>query len=384
MDSIVVIDILPSVGDLGVIDTTGRDSRWRPNLVSTVAAPPGVMVYYSIVANPCRADEGFVPSGPVGCDVPNWSLTPPADLTTVQSLKFEFGNTLLQPQDTIQLAWAMRVPVNIFSMIGGLPDSIAWNSFGFIGRRVDNGQTILPSEPVKVGINVENLVPNVYGDFVWNDLNQNGIQDGAESGIDGVRVEMYKDNDDGIVDTAVDTFVNFTLTANGGFYLFPNLPDGDYYTVFYSPPAMEFTTPNVGGDDDVDSDGVPTTINGLDVAVSPIITLENFAYDLSWDLGLFSSATGAVGNYVWNDSNGNGIQDESNSEGLNGVTIYLYDNNNSTTPIDSFVTANDFNGNSGFYFFNNILPGNYFLEINLPASASYTTQGSTGGSDSLD
>ena len=66
------------------------------------------------------------------------------------------------------------------------------------------------------------------------------------------------------------------------------------------------------------------------------------------------------------------------------MTIYLYDNNNSTTPIDSFVTANDFNGNSGFYFFNNILPGNYFLEMNLPVSASYTTQGSIGGSDSLD
>ena len=384
MDSVIVIDILPSVGDIGVIDVSNRDSRWQPNLVSSVSAPAGITVYYSTVANPCRADEGLVPSGPAGCVAPNWSATIPTDLTTVRSLKFDFGSTVLQPMDTIQLSWAMRVPVNIFSTIGAQPDSIAWNSFGYIGRRRDNGDYTLASEPVKVGIDLNNIVPNVFGDFVWEDTNQNGTQDGGEPGINGIRVELFKDNGDGITNTAVDTFVNFTLTANGGYYLFPNLPDGDYYSVFYKPPAMEIITTDAGGDDAIDSDGVPNTLNGFEVAITPIVTLDNFAYDLSWDLGLYPSSNGAIGNYVWNDVNGNGIQDEANSEGINGVRIYLYDNNNPTVILDSVITANDVNGNSGYYLFSGVPVGNYFLELNLPAGVTYTLQGLTGTSDPSD
>ena len=384
MDSIVIIDILPSAGDIGVIDTTGRDSRWRPNLVSTVSTPPGVTVFYSTAANPCRDSEGFVSTGPVGCDIPNWSSTPPTDITTVQSLKFEFGSTLLQPQDSIQLAWAMRVPVNAFSTLGTPPDSIAWNSFGFIGKRTDNGQTILPSEPVKVGIELEEITSNGLGDFIWLDINQNGIQDSGEQGINSIRVELYKDDGDGITNISQDTFINFTLTANGGFYLFPNLEDGDYYAVFYPPTGMDITTIDVGLDDDIDSDGVAAILNGAVVATTPIVSLNNLTYDYSWDLGLHSSTTGAIGNYVWNDVNSNGIQDEASTDGVNGIKIYLYDNNNPTIPIDSTITANDINGNPGFYLFDNVPPGNYFLEMNLPTGTISTTQGTTGTSDPLD
>ena len=63
MDSIIVIDILPSIGDIGVIDVSNRDSRWQPNLVSSVNAPAGVSVYYSTAANPCRAAEGTPGTG---------------------------------------------------------------------------------------------------------------------------------------------------------------------------------------------------------------------------------------------------------------------------------------------------------------------------------
>jgi len=384
MDSIIIIDVFPSVGDIGVIDTTARESRWQPNLVSTINAPAGVTVYYSLEENPCRSNEGLVPSGPVGCVAPNWSTTPPTDLTTVHSVKFDFGSTLLQPQDTIQLSWAMRVPVNVFSTIGTPPDSIAWNSFGFIGRRTDNGQTILPSEPVKVGIEIEEITSNGLGDFIWLDVNQNGLQDSGEQGINSVRVELYKDDGDGISNISLDTFINFTLTANGGFYLFPNLEDGDYYAVFYPPATLDITTNDVGLDDDIDSDGVASIFNGTVVATTPMVTLNNLNYDLSWDLGLYSSTSGAIGNYVWNDINANGIQDETNADGVNGVTIYLYDNNSPTIPIDSIITANDINGNPGFYLFSDIPVGDYFLEMNLSTGISQTTQGTSGTSDPLD
>ena len=384
MDSIIIIDILPDVGDLGVIDPLARDSRWRPNLVSTVSTPPGVTVYYSLVANPCRDTEGFVPTGPVGCTVPNWSTSAPTDLTTVQSLKFDFGSTQLPPQDTFRLSWAMRVPVNVFTSIGAQADSIAWNSFGFIGRRTDTGQYTLPSEPVKVGTDVDDIMTNVFGDFVWEDSNQDGIQNLGEPGINGVRVELYKDNGDGLSNLNTDTLVNFTLTANGGYYLFPNLDDGDYYAVFYKPTAMEISLNDIGGDDMIDSDAIPSTFNGFDIAISPIVTLDNLAFDLSWDLGLYDSTNGAVGDYVWHDINGNGIQDESNLAGINGVQIYLYDNASPSSPVDSFITTNDINNNPGYFLFSKVNPGDYFLELNLPSSVSYTTQGPTGSSDTSD
>ena len=383
LDSIVIIDILPFVGDAGVIDLTNRDSRWEPNLVSTVDAPPGVTVYYSTEGNPCRDTEGFVASGPLGCTVAGWT-TSPSDLTTVRSLKFEFGSTIIDARDTFQIQWAMRAPVDALTTIGAQPDSIAWNSFGYIAQRVDNGDILLPTEPVKVGMKINPITPNVYGDFVWEDLNQNGQQGGSEPGIDGVRVELFKDNGDGITNPNLDTFVNFTLTANGGFYLFPNLDDGDYYSIFYKPAAMDITINDSGGNDAIDSDGVAGVHNGAEVAISPIVNLNSLVYDLNWDLGLYASSTGAIGDYVWNDVNGNGIQDESNSEGINGVEIFLYDNASSASPIASVVTSNDVNGNPGFYLFENIAVGNYFLELSLPSGVTYATQGSNGSSDPSD
>jgi uncharacterized repeat protein (TIGR01451 family) len=85
-----IVDILPFVGDEGVINLSPRYSRWRPNLIGAVSAPAGVTVFYSTEENPCRDTEGIVPTGPAGCDTPNWSTTPPADISTVQSIKYHF------------------------------------------------------------------------------------------------------------------------------------------------------------------------------------------------------------------------------------------------------------------------------------------------------
>ncbi|MEM9820423.1 MAG: SdrD B-like domain-containing protein [Bacteroidota bacterium] len=384
VDSITIIDILPQTGDIGVIDTSPRNSRWRPNLVGTVSTPPGVTVFYSTESNPCRAAEGFIASGPSGCATPNWSTTPPTDLTTVQSLKFEFGSTVLNPEDTLQLSWPMRAPVNVFSTIGAPPDSVAWNSFGYLGRRTDNLQYTLPAEPLKVGIAVDDLVTNVYGDYAWEDSDQDGIQDISEVGINGVRVELFKDNGDGLTNPAVDTFVNFTLTANGGFYLFPGLPDGDYYAVFYKPSSMLFSPADQGGDDALDSDGTVGTWNGFDVAYTAITNLSALEYDLDWDLGLYPSTNGAVGDYVWHDVNNNGVQDEAPSDGINGVVVEIYQISSPTTPYATEVTSNDVNGNPGFYLFDELPPDNYFILFVLPSSTTFTTSGSLGSSDPND
>ncbi|MBL8120005.1 MAG: hypothetical protein JNJ78_20910, partial [Anaerolineae bacterium] len=117
-----VVDILPFVGDTGVQDLSGRQSQWRPLLTGLVSAPAGVTVYYSTSQNPCRPE--IVSSGPAGCTAPNWSTLPPADITTVYSLRFDFSG-ILNPGSSFNFTWTMRAP-------GNAPEGeIAWNSFAF-------------------------------------------------------------------------------------------------------------------------------------------------------------------------------------------------------------------------------------------------------------
>jgi len=56
----------------------------------------------------------------------------------------------------------------------------------------------------------------VIGDFVWNDLNQNGIQDSGEPGLPGVRVRLF--------DCATDYLIATQFTDAAGHYRF----EGDW------------------------------------------------------------------------------------------------------------------------------------------------------------
>ncbi len=279
MKNIEVVDILPFIGDRGVIDPIARLSDWRPNLAGPITAPAGVTVYYSLSANPCRPN--LVPSGPAGCEVPNWTTALPSDITTVQSVRFDFGAIVLQPNAQFDFTWPMRAPIS--TLANG---ATAWNSFAFSGTRTDDNSPLLPSEPIKVGIKIVPPVPAAYGNYVWLDINRNGVQDEVNTGINGVRIKLYKDNGDGINNPATDTLYRFTVTGNGGYYEFPNLPEGDFYAVVYLPSNFTISPPNNAGDLQ-DSDGISGTLGGVSVAIFPLTHLDRTEIDHSWDLGIF-------------------------------------------------------------------------------------------------
>lgn len=114
--------------------------------------------------------------------------------------------------------------------------------------------------------------PAALGDFVWLDENRNGIQDVGEDGVASVVVELYN---------CAGQLLATTVTNASGYYLFSNLPAGDYNVKFILPNGYEFTLQNQGGDDALDSDADPTT------GVAACTTLEPGETDLTWDAGLY-------------------------------------------------------------------------------------------------
>jgi hypothetical protein len=281
----VVIDTLPHVGDTGVVDLSPRNSEWSPYLVSEVTPPAGATIYYSTSRNPCR-DE-LTPGLPVGCEPANWTTSPPADITTVGSFKFDFASTLLQPSDEVVIEWSMRTPWSV------TPGQIAWNSFGYKAMRADNGTWLPAAEPNKTGIVADAaVIGGMIGDRAWIDANNDGLQTAGENGQNGLRAFLFADNGDGIVNPSSDQFLRFTATFNEagvrGSYFFGGLAPRKYFVILQAPLGMGATIANVGGNDAIDSDGSPIIYRGRRCAVSPMIEIVGNERQLDHDQGFLA------------------------------------------------------------------------------------------------
>jgi len=123
---------------------------------------------------------------------------------------------------------------------------------------------------------IEPNVPELaaLGDFVWEDLNGDGVQDPNEPGVGGVTVEL--------LDSTMSP-IESTTTAGDGSYAFVDLTPGDYFVQFSAPAGFEFTIQDAGADN-VDSDADP--VNGK----SAIVNLSPGETDNTIDAGLVSPA----------------------------------------------------------------------------------------------
>ena len=209
------------------------------------------------------------------------------------------------------------------------------------------------------------LTNSTIGDLVWNDTDGNGIQDKGEEGIAGAIVELYYAN---------ETLANSTTTDADGAYLFTALPAGEYHLVFGLPEGYNFTPANQGADDARDSDADPAT------GRTASITLAGNETQLDWDAGLnltpaeVPAENGSIGDFVWEDTNQDGIQDPG-EPGLSDVGVILIgaDGSEVTT-----VTT----GAGGAYLFTGILPGTYSVRFEAPADYTFTAPDQ--GSDDAD
>ncbi len=193
-------------------------------------------------------------------------------------------------------------------------------------------------------------VTAAIGDFVWEDLNANGIQEDGEPGIAGVTVELYECADE-------DTLFDTTVTDQDGGYLFDDLTPGCYFLQFVKPAGYVFTAAKQGGDIELDSDADPD-------GGTASITLAPGQTDLTWDAGLYRQA--ALGDRVWEDLNGNGLQD-AGEPGVPGVTVELY-------VCDGVLIATTTTDDEGLYLFTGLMPGSYRVVFAAPTGYEFTTQ----------
>ena len=220
--------------------------------------------------------------------------------------------------------------------------------------------------------------PINIGNFVWDDLDQDGRQDAGEPGLAGVTVQLWNS-------TKTSMLSQTSTNGNGNYTLVAPLP-GSYRVRVVLPNILDQLSPkdSASATDTTDSDFNPS---GTNIGFTDIISIASNVISISSiDAGIikFRTATPTrtptpinIGNFVWNDLNSDGDQD-AGEPGLVGITVQLW-NSAKSVQLDSDVT--DLNGN---YSVVAPVPGTYFIRVIAPVGALFSPKDQAGGDDTED
>jgi len=128
--------------------------------------------------------------------------------------------------------------------------------------------------------------PVSVGNFVWHDLNRNGIQDSGEPGVGGVMVQLWNSSKTLLIGT--------TTTDGNGFYRLVAPGPGNYRVRVIPPAGASFSPIGQGIDDLRDSDINP---GGLNLGFTNTYTFaSNLISITSIDAGLMNVVATATPN----------------------------------------------------------------------------------------
>ncbi|MEM7394643.1 MAG: SdrD B-like domain-containing protein, partial [Verrucomicrobiota bacterium] len=204
-----------------------------------------------------------------------------------------------------------------------------------------------------------NPVPQLatVGDYVWLDENSDGIQDAGEAGIANATLFLLNSNAMIIATTTTDT---------AGGYLFSGLLPGPY-TVQVDPASLP---PGLAANQTFDLDATAENMTTLTLASGEINRAPDFGYNWSVDPLL-----GALGDRIWIDADGDGIQDAGEA-GLPNVTVTLFSDPDGDGVFDTPVATN-ITDDAGQYIFDDLPPDAYVVVATPPAG--YTQTGDPDG-----
>ncbi|HNB37012.1 MAG TPA: SdrD B-like domain-containing protein, partial [Anaerolineales bacterium] len=317
-----------------------------------------------------------------------------------------------------EIAWNSFSHVGSYDKDGGAPVII---------------EDLLASEPRKVGITVPERMS--VGNRIWRDADNSGTinaPDDTTPGIANVLVNLYRDtNGDDIPDGPA---IASTTTDTEGYYLFSNIPydsgnmNNNRYIIgipasnfdnigdpLYqlrsstgTPATATYTAPSSNTVDSAD-DGINPATLGQEV-LSWAFTLQPGSEptaeadlsnnnrdgllgqrrgvngerdnnsDLTLDFGFFggSDVPFSIGNHVWKDNGQGGgvINDGIRQAGeppVVGALVRIYrDGNANGIPEAAEMIRTDITDADGFYLFDNLDPGPYYVEI---AASNFQTGG---------
>jgi len=207
------------------------------------------------------------------------------------------------------------------------------------------------------------------GGLVWDDLNGDGLIDSGETMLSSMEVSL--------LDEAGNVVKTTASTSDGRYFFSGVLPD-TYSITVVSGAEYQFS-PVVSGGNQMRSSTVVSGDNqiaqsGSGQGTSNPITLSGGEERNDIHAGMYKPIT--IGNKVWNDLNGNGIQ-ETGEPGMSGVEVALVDG--SGTVVETTETDVD-----GYYRFTGLSPGRYSVEFQLPSGYAFTQSAEVLGDIQLD
>lgn len=354
---------------LAAIDITSIDSSWT---WAEAQALVGRLEYDRIGPNDgstMNVDSiGFRVTTTVG-PPPSGSYGPttidPLPLTdTYDASKLQYVSASLLPTSTSAgtITWANAGPLNAGARktitvtfraltppdidADNEPDpTTTINTAAATGAKFVNGRdTNDDSSNVTVTINPQGEI----GDFVFWDLDADGVHDGGEPGLANVRVTLSNGAE--------------TRTDGTGFYLFRSLADGSY-TITIDTTTLPFSSFTQTKDPDGTFNNASTvTINNNNGNPADDGYLDrDFGYDSTLNV-----ITGAI----FQDNNGDGDQDAGENF-LSGLTVTLLrdaDSNGSYETTHATTATNS----SGFYAFNSLPNGLFRVVVTQPGATTQT------------
>ncbi|NTU80090.1 MAG: DUF11 domain-containing protein [Chloroflexales bacterium] len=230
----------------------------------------------------------------------------------------------------------------------------------------------------------------LVGGRVWSDASYNSMQDAGEAGIPGVALEVF---DNSLTPASAPALATATSDSQGR-YLFavpPNTPVGIRIAAAsraaLAAQGYRITRQNQGGSDTVDSDASQAW--GYIEFAPPGSTRTGSAIAPPWresegrfyDIGLTRlQPTGTIGDRVWGDGDGDGIQD-AGEPGIAGVNVALESSGGTVTLVG--VSTSIATDSIGRYRFRDLAPGIYRVRFGVPLGMRATLR-DQGGDDTRD